>query len=187
MAKTVKAKCQTCGKESEVEWTLATKCPVCGSEKFFPVIFIDSSEGGGERAAAAPASRKPIGTLVALLFLVVAIGVLAVRFYKTTRQPEYAVTVTMICTNENCSNPNPEKLFRKELPTRDVFPHITCPFCKKEMAYRAVRCRNCLTIFALRTEGKKNPTLDLVCPNCGSGDINLDSASIPLEADKEEE
>jgi len=52
-------------------------------------------------------------------------------------------------------------------------------------AYRAVRCRTCGEIFALETEGKKNPTLDLVCPNCGSSDIDFDSSSIPLTEEEE--
>jgi DNA-directed RNA polymerase subunit RPC12/RpoP len=183
MPKLVTAKCQTCGKESEVEWTLGMKCPACGSPKFFPMVFIDESASRGQRAARST-SQKPVGLILALIFFIVAIGAFAYRLKKTSGQKEYSSTVTMICTNEDCTNPNPLHLFRKKLSTKNPFPHITCPFCKQNTAYRAVRCRNCGEIFALETEGKRNPTLDLVCPNCRLKDIDLDSSSIPVEEEE---
>lgn len=184
MPKLVTAKCQTCGKESEVEWTLRMKCPACGSAKFFPMVFIDKSASRGQRAARA-SSRKPVGLILALILFVAAVSALAYRLKKVTGEKEYSTTVTMICTNEDCTNPNPDHLFRKKLSTKNVFPHITCPFCKQMTAYRAVQCRSCGEIFALETEGKKNPTIDLVCPYCGSNDIDLDSSAIPVEEEEE--
>jgi len=187
MAKSVAARCQTCGKESKVEWTLGMKCPECGSEKFFPVVFIDKSlSKGGKKKAVAARTQKPIGLLLVLVLFVAAMTILYLRV-RSIRQPkEFRRTSTMICTNPDCPNPNPDKLFKKELPTRDVFPQVTCPSCKEKTAYRAVQCRNCGQIIALEAHGNENPTFGLTCPNCGSSDINLDSSTIPLEEGEEE-
>lgn len=178
MPKLITARCQTCGKETQVEWTLGAKCPACGSEKFFPVVHIHKSEGGGTARAAPAGSRMPFGLFLAIGFVLIAIALLVIRITSTTREQKYRTTATMICTN--C-----EKMFRKELSTRNVFPKLECPDCKQKTAYRAVQCRNCEEIFALETEGKENPTLDLVCPYCGSPDIDLDSSSIPVEEEEE--
>ncbi len=185
MPKLITAKCQSCGKESQVEWTLGTKCPACGSNKFYPMVSIEKSQSNPGQRASRSSSSKPIGLILAIIVFIAAITAFAYRLRSITGEKEYFKMSTMICTNEDCPNPQPEGLFRKKLRTTDVYPHITCPFCKQKTAYRAVQCRTCGTIFALIPEGKKNPTIDLVCPECGSRDINLDSSTVPIEEEEE--
>jgi predicted nucleic acid-binding Zn-ribbon protein len=186
MPKEIIARCQSCGKESRVEWSLGTKCPACGSDKFLPVIHTKKSQRQGRTAAAPTATKIPVGAVLAVLLFAAAATALIFSVKKMQKPKEFREKVTMICTNDSCTNPHPDRLMRQELVTNNPFPKVQCRFCKQLTAYRAVQCRNCRTIFPLIQEGNKNPTIDLVCPECGSKDINFHSASIKVEQEQEE-
>jgi len=183
MPKLITARCQSCGKESQVQWTLGTKCPHCKSDNFLPVVFIDKSQSASGQRAVGRAPRRPIGMILAVLLFVGGASALIFRLQSTMRQPTYYNEFIMVCTNPDCSNPHPKKLFRARIPSKNVFPHIECPFCKQKTAYRAVQCEvaDCREIFPLKTEGKRDPTIGLTCPSCGLQYINLDSSSEALQ------
>jgi hypothetical protein len=124
--------------------------------------------------------------VLALVLFAGAVAAVVHSVNKTKKPKVFHKTVTMICDNPDCTNPQRDRLFRKKLVTNDPFPKITCPFCKQETAYRAVQCRNCETIFPLIQEGNENPTVDLRCPECNSMDIELDSASIRVEQEEDD-
>jgi len=180
MPKPIAARCQKCGHEAQVEWSFGSKCPKCGSDKFFPVITVGQSEQHAQPTARRAASPKPTKLIVTVLLFAVAIFALVLRIKSTSQQKEFFQSWTMICAN--C-----DKTFREKVVTSNVFPHITCPNCKQKTAFRAVQCRRCGTIFPLRSDLKKDPTIDLQCPNCSSPELNLDSTSVPVEEEAKEQ
>jgi DNA-directed RNA polymerase subunit RPC12/RpoP len=175
MAKPIKARCQVCGKEAQVEWSLGLKCPSCGSGKFLPVVRIEKEEKGakGKRRGGNP---KPVGLILAVVLFAAAIAAFGYRLNSTKKRNTFYKTSAMICTNPNC-----EKIFQKKLLTRNVFPEMRCPTCKQVTAHRAVQCRDCGTIFGLDPKRKPSPTVDLQCPACESRNINFDSSTLELE------
>jgi DNA-directed RNA polymerase subunit RPC12/RpoP len=184
MSKLIAAKCQSCGKESHVEWSLGARCPSCGSEKFYPVIHVERDRPAKEKKTRTSSSRKPIGAILAILLIAGAVTFLIVSARSTLKKKQFDTTITMICTNPDCG-----KTFRQKMLTRDAFvPQIACRYCKQKTALRAVQCRNCSTIFPLEPDGwpEQNPVRGLKCPRCGSTDINLDSTSVPLKQSTEE-
>ncbi len=186
MPKTVTARCQSCGKQTEVEWSLGTKCPACGSERFLPVVYTSKSQDKQRERGPRQATRIPVAAVLAVVLLVGAATFLIFKVKNMQTPKEFREKVTMICTNEDCANPHPDNLFRREMVTKNPFPRVECPFCRQKTAYRAVQCRNCKTVFPLIQEGKENPTIDLTCPQCGGRDINFHSASIKVEVEEEE-
>ena len=175
MAKPIKARCQACGKEAQVEWSLGLKCPSCGSGKFLPVVRIEK-EAKGARGGGKP---KPVGLILAIVLFAAGIAAFGYRLNSTKKQSRFYKTSAMICTNPNC-----EKIFKKKLLTRDVFPQMRCPTCKQVTAQRAVQCRDCGTIFGLDLKRKPSPTVDLLCPACESQNINLDSSTLEIEEEE---
>jgi ribosomal protein L40E len=128
---------------------------------------------------AGAASQKPLALVLAVALLVAGILLLVYRVKKTTRQEEVYVTQTMICTNPDCG-----RFFQIKVPASKPFPEEICPYCKQRTAYRAVKCRACGGIFALKTEGGKRPSYVLLCPHCGSDNIDMDSSKIPVEEEE---
>jgi ribosomal protein L40E len=145
------------------------------------VITVGESEDATERTRRRAASPKPTKAIAAVLFFAVAITALVLRVKSTSRPKEFYQTWTMICTNADC-----EKTFRQKHLTSDVFPQMTCPNCKQNTAFRAVQCRRCGTIFPLRSDLKKDPSIGLQCPNCRSPELNLDSSTVPLAEETKE-
>jgi DNA-directed RNA polymerase subunit RPC12/RpoP len=180
MPKLITARCQACGIEAEVEWTRGKKCPRCGSDKFFPVVRIDQSApvAPAPKARAKP-SENPVRLILAVLVFVAAISAFLYRVKQTSTPKVFYKTSTMICTNPDCG-----KTFQLRLKTSEVFPKKRCPYCKMLTGFRAVQCRNCLTIFGLDPDRKPDPTTGLKCPQCGSQDINFDSSSLDLEQEE---
>jgi DNA-directed RNA polymerase subunit RPC12/RpoP len=172
MPKLITARCQACGTEIQIEWTRGTNCPSCGSDRFFPVVRVDK---GGAARGGARLSKSPVRLILAILLFAAAVSAFIFRVNQTSRPKEFHKTSTMICTNPDCG-----RTFQLRLQTSDVYPKKRCPYCKMVTALRAVQCRNCFEIFGLDPNRQPDPTLNLRCPNCGSQEINFDSAALDL-------
>jgi len=145
------------------------------------VVSIDRPQRQARRQVAGATSGIPIGAVIAALLLIAGVAALFFSVKSTKRPTEFYYTPTLICTNFDCQH-----LFKKKLSTRNVYPHLSCPLCKQQTAYRAVRCRNCGEVFPLIQQQDENPTIGLICPNCESIDIDFDSTAVPLEGEGEE-
>jgi RNA polymerase subunit RPABC4/transcription elongation factor Spt4 len=129
-------------------WYPGKKCPMCGSEKFLPVIAITDTDREAER----PTSFKrrllvnPWTGIAAIAVTMVV--VLGVMFWPHHRR-DTGEKVLFYC--EKC-----DKVFYGR---KAATPPVKCPTCHQRTGYRAGACDKCSLVYS--REHKR-------CPHCGN-------------------
>jgi len=149
-------------------WYPGKPCPMCGSEKFYPVVAITETDTRQEQ----PASLKrrllinPWTGIVALgVTIVVVLGVILWPRHRTDRGEK----VLFFC--DACG-----EVF---LARKGATPPVKCPECGEKAAHRAAACVRCSRVYSYgRT----------TCPHCGYAlRRKLDSADEAAKATKAHE
>jgi hypothetical protein len=157
-------------------WYPGKKCPICGSEKFFPVVKTDKFE---TKPIAKWKLDKRVGIAAGIVigvFLI--IGIVWTLLEKPHRKAGLkAVYVCDVCKHRFL------KSVTGKVPRK-------CPECKSFAAYRAVQCQNCFTVYPWKTteNSKEIPA----CPNCKLKSPRIivrmsDIRTKPIEPEKKDE
>jgi len=126
-------------------WFPGRKCPICGSEKFFPVIPITDTD----RTLEEPSSVKRrllLNPWTGIVALAVTIGIVLIVVLWPGRQADRS-EVLFFC--EKCE----EAFFGKKSATMPV----TCPKCGERAGYRAAQCTECSLVYSYNQKE---------CPHC---------------------
>lgn len=133
-------------------WYPGRKCPICGSEKFFPLVRTDKFE---PKPLAKWKVDRRVGIaagIVIFVFLIVGL------VWYLHERPHRRSGLTAVYMCDVCG-----ELFVKSV--RGKTPK-KCPACKNWEGYRAVQCLNCYEVYPLK--GKVNPNDPPMCPKCKS-------------------
>jgi DNA-directed RNA polymerase subunit RPC12/RpoP len=156
-------RCEECGavfpmivgttrRERDHTWHPGRKCPICGSEKFFPVPKTDGFE---PKPIAKWKLDRRVGIAAGVVIFVFVIIGLVLHFHEKPHR-EGGLKAVYMC--DKCG-----KLFvrgvTRKVPTK-------CPECKERAGYRAVQCLNCYTVYPLK--GSDAPHQSQICPECKS-------------------
>ena len=135
-------------------WFPGKKCPICGSEKFYPVIKTpEIEETEAKESIWATWKQNPwVGIGAAILVLIF----IPLAIFLSRPKHEHGIRAIYMC--EKCGY-----LFSASV--RGAVPK-KCPQCKNKSGYRARHCLKCHTIyFWKKTDGK---TEKPECPKCKS-------------------
>jgi len=156
-------RCEECGavfpmmvgkteRKQDHAWHPGKKCPICGSEKFFPVVKTDKFE---PRPIAKWKIDRRVGITAGALIVVFLI-VLLVGYIRARPHREAGLKAVYMC--DVCG-----ELFIKGV--KGKVPK-KCPECKNWAGYRAFQCLNCYTVYP--SKPKDDPNEAPTCPKCKS-------------------
>jgi len=132
-------------------WYPGKKCPMCGSEKFFPVIAVTETDRQQEQQQESLKRRLLVNPWTGVAaFIVTIIVVLAIVFWPR-HAAETSEKALFYC--EKCH----KVFFAKNSLQRPV----KCPECGARAGHRAAVCTKCHLVHSY---GQKR------CPHCGSVD-----------------
>jgi DNA-directed RNA polymerase subunit RPC12/RpoP len=135
-------------------WYPGKKCPMCGSDKFFPVIAITETDRQQERQQQSLKRRLLLNPWTGVAaFIVTVIVVLAIAFWPR-HAGETGEKALFHC--QEC-----RALF---LARNNLRRPLKCPECGARAGDRAVECAECHLIYSLGQDR---------CPHCGSRDRAL--------------
>jgi len=163
MAEMTDVRCEECGavfpmivgeteRKQDHVWYPGRKCPICGSEKFFPVVRTDKFEPK-------PLAKWKIDRRVGIAAGAVIVVFLTIGIVWTLRaRPHREAGLTAVYMCDVCGN-----LFLKGVT--GTVPK-KCPQCKNLESYRAVQCQNCYEVYPWKAANYATdpPT----CPKCKS-------------------
>lgn len=142
--------------EMKKVWYPGKKCPMCGSQEFYPSIVdetapVRSPEKKGWR-------YNPWYGIGALVIVIVVAPLILLAIHLARRQkPPPPRTVVLVCAE--C-----QEIFEKEISKGA--PPYECLKCKAKAAYQALYCKRDWTIFPWKSERGGNNTFPR-CPECG--------------------
>ncbi len=139
-------------RKNQHTWQPGRKCPICGSEKFFPVVKTAEAE---EKPLAKWKVDRRVGiaaVAVAGLFLIIGL----VWYLHERPRRKAGVKALFMC--DVCG-----ERFLKGVA--GIVPKM-CPECKSRARYRAVQCQSCYTVYPWKAKDwARNPP---TCPKCKS-------------------
>jgi len=138
--------------ESKGVWFPGKKCPMCGSQEFYPTI--KPSEPANVK------SKKewrynPYYGLIALGIVIIIIPVWLIA----SRRSGSVVSKNIVLVCSEC-----KEIFEKKVVGA---PPYECPKCFKEAAYQALYCPNDLFIYSRKAENGTQTSFPS-CPECGA-------------------
>jgi hypothetical protein len=168
MAEMVDVRCEECGavfpmmvgaseRKQEHAWYPGKKCPICGSEKFFPVVRTDRFEPK-------PLAKWKVDRRVGIAAGVVIFVFLIVGFaWYVHERPHRKAGLRAVFMCDVCGK-------RFVMGVAGKAPK-KCPECKSWAVYRAVQCQGCYEVYAWKAENWATdpPT----CPKCKSKSARL--------------
>ncbi len=165
MAEMVDVRCEECGavfpmmvgatdRKRNHTWHPGRRCPICGSEEFFPVVKTDKFE-------VKPLARWKVDRRVGIAagVVIVVFLIVGVVWYARVRpHREAGLKAVYVC--DHCGN----------LFIRGVTGEVpkTCPSCGERAGYRAVQCLKCSLAYAWKTGDSAGDSPH--CPRCKSKD-----------------
>lgn len=138
--------------EEKNVWFPGKKCPICGSQEFFPIIKQNSPVNVKVKKEW---KYNPYYGLIALGIVIILIPVWLIFAKKSSKE----VTKNTILICEECN-----EIYEKEVSGK---PPYKCPKCSKNSAYQALYCPNDWTIYP-RKPLPGDFSLLPACPECGN-------------------
>ncbi len=135
--------------EEKKIWYPGKKCPICGSQEFFPSI---KSSG--------PVEKEPVkGWRYNSWYGIsaMAVVVILIPVYFLLRRPATIAARTTVVSCTECDAASEAQVRKK--------PPYACPVCKKRSAYVALYCQDDSTIYPWKVE-EGMETAYPPCPEC---------------------
>jgi Zn finger protein HypA/HybF involved in hydrogenase expression len=163
MAEMSDVACEDCGavfpmivgdkeRKEQHAWYPGKKCPICASDKFFPVVKTVEAE---EKPLAKWKVDRRVGiaaAVVAALFLIIGL----VWYFHERPRRKAGLKALYMC--DVCGQRFLKSVTGK-VPKK-------CPECKSLAGYRAVQCQNCFEVYPWKAKDwAKDPP---ICPKCKS-------------------
>jgi hypothetical protein len=130
-------------------WHPGKKCPMCGSDKFYPIIPITDTD----RAQEEPVSLKRrllLNPWTGVAAVVLTIAVVLLIVFWPRHKGDRGEKVLFFC--DKCE----EVFFAK----KGAMPPVKCPECGEYAGYRAAKCAKCSLVRSYSRDETK-------CPYCG--------------------
>ena len=137
-------------------WYPGKKCPMCGSQEFYPSI---TAEPIVEQSAGKRGWRyNPWYGISAVAVAIIAAPLILLAVHLS-RRPEPAPSRAVVLVCADCGH-----IFEKEISRER--PPYKCLKCECKSAYPALYCKKDWTIFPWKTEDGGSATFPR-CPECG--------------------